>query len=126
MQKYFQTLATWISEVTGSPPAFLAALFLVILWAVVGPLMHFSDTWQLLVSTLSSIVTFLMVFLIQYAQNKDTKALHLKLDELIRIHRRARNELVRVEDEPEDVIKEKIDEISEISKGKDTEENRTR
>jgi low affinity Fe/Cu permease len=82
----------------GSPWCFIIAVLLVINWAVLGPLFHFSDTWQLVINTTSSIVTFLMVFLIQNTQNRDSKALQLKLDELLRAVRGARTGLVNLEE----------------------------
>jgi low affinity Fe/Cu permease len=81
----------------GKPGAFLLALCSIIVWAVLGPVFHFSDTWQLVINTATTIVTFLMVFLIQNTQNRDTKALHLKLDELLRGVEGARTSLVDLE-----------------------------
>ena len=82
----------------GSAWAFSAAVLVILLWLVTGPLFHFSDTWQLIINTATTVVTFLMVFLIQNTQNRDAKAMHLKLDELIRAIRNARNELVDLEE----------------------------
>jgi len=87
----FAKLALAASEAVGTPRAFLIAVFVVLAWALSGPLFHFSDTWQLVINTGTTVVTFLMVFLIQATQNRETRALHLKLDELIRSQRRARN-----------------------------------
>ena|SRR5690242_13710564 len=87
----FQRFAFGISERMGRPATFLLALGVVLAWAVSGPLFHFSDTWQLVINTGTTVITFLMVFLIQATQNRDARALHLKLDELIRAQRRARN-----------------------------------
>ena len=81
----------------GSPWAFVLATLSIIAWAVTGPLFHYSDTWQLVINTATTIVTFLMVFLIQNTQNRDTKAVHLKLDELLRAVHGARNTLVNLE-----------------------------
>ncbi len=81
----------------GSSPAFLAAIGMLVLWAVVGPHFHFSDTWQIIINTATTIITFLMVFLIQNTQNRDARALHLKLDEIIRALRSAHNEMIDVE-----------------------------
>jgi low affinity Fe/Cu permease len=98
MKRLFRLFAQRTSEVLGSAWAFVAALLLLIGWAVSGPLFHFSDTWQLVINTSTTIITFLMVFLIQNTQNRDAKALHLKLDELIRAVNGARNSLVDLED----------------------------
>src|ERR1041384_3456277 len=76
---------------------FLCAVVILVLWAVSGPLFHFSDTWQLITNTGTTIITFLVVFLIQNTQNRDAKALHLKLDELIRSHTPAHNEMIDIE-----------------------------
>ena len=93
----FRKLAARISNVAGSANAFLLALLIVILWATTGPLFGFSDTWQLVINTSTTIVTFLMVFLIQNMQNRDSKAMQLKLDELIRATT-ARDAFVDLED----------------------------
>lgn len=93
----FRKLAARISNVAGSANAFLLALLIVILWAGTGPLFGFSDTWQLVINTSTTIVTFLMVFLIQNMQNRDSKAMQLKLDELIRATT-ARDAFVDLED----------------------------
>jgi len=97
MNEAFRRLAARASGIFGSPLAALLAALLVIGWAVVGPILHYSDGWQLFINTISSIVTFLMVFLIQNTQNRDVKALQLKLDELIRSVSGARNHLVQLE-----------------------------
>ena len=81
----------------GSAWAFACALFIIVVWGLTGPTFHFSDTWQLIINTGTTIVTFLMVFLIQNTQNRDAKAMHLKLDEVIRALKKARNELVDLE-----------------------------
>jgi low affinity Fe/Cu permease len=91
-------LRTWISEKTGSTPAFLIALGVVIVWACLGPVFKFSDTWQLVINTGTTIITFLMVFLIQRAQNKDALAVQLKLNELVAAIEGASNRLISVED----------------------------
>src|SRR5688572_11393722 len=88
----------WVSaRAVGSPAAFVLALFVVVVWGVTGPLFGFSDTWQLVINTGTTIVTFLTVFLVQNTQNRDSRALHLKLDELIRAVDRARNQLIDIE-----------------------------
>jgi low affinity Fe/Cu permease len=98
MSSAFHKFAQWVSKVAGSPWAFVLALGGVIFWAVMGPVCHFSDTWQLTINTGTTILTFLIVFLIQNTQNRDARAFHLKLDELIRSIEGARNRLVNLED----------------------------
>jgi len=89
---------------TGSTPALMIALGTILIWIITGPLFHYSDTWQLVINTGTTIVTFIMVFLIQRAQNKDSKALHMKLNELIASLKGPSNRLVNVEDIPEDEL----------------------
>ena len=96
-QHLFQTFAHKTSSAVGSPWAFLLAALVILVWAVTGPIFRFSDTWQLVINTGTTIVTFLMVFLIQNTQNRDAKAIHLKLDELIRAKHGARNRMVDLE-----------------------------
>ena len=93
----FQNLATKSSRIVGSKWTFLSAAMLVLGWAVLGPVFHFSDTWQLVVNTATTIITFLMVFLIQNTQNRDARAVHLKLDEIIHSIHTAHNEMIDVE-----------------------------
>src|SRR3979411_2106784 len=93
----FRVFARRSSDVLGSPWAFVMAILVIVVWAATGPMFHFSDTWQLIINTGTTIVTFLMVFLIQNTQNRDAKAVHLKLDELIRAVKGARNQLVDLE-----------------------------
>lgn len=94
----FREFAHKTSEAVGSPAAFIAAVVVIILWALSGPLFHFSDTWQLVINTGTTVITFLIVFLIQNTQNRDAKAIHLKLDELIRSAKGARNWMIDLED----------------------------
>jgi len=94
----FRIFARHSSIALGSALAFAGAVLVILVWVLTGPLFHFSDTWQLVINTATTIVTFLMVFLIQNTQNRDAKAVHLKLDELIRALKDARNELVDLED----------------------------
>jgi low affinity Fe/Cu permease len=89
----------------GSAFAFTAAVLVILLWLLTGPMFHFSDTWQLIINTATTVITFLMVFLIQNTQNRDAKAMHLKLDELIRAVKNARNELVDLEDLSDEELK---------------------
>lgn len=93
----FTKVATWTIRVTGGRIGFLTAFGAVIVWAILGPFFHYSENWQLVINTGTTIVTFLMVFLIQNAQNRESKAVHLKLDELILAVNRARNELIDIE-----------------------------
>jgi low affinity Fe/Cu permease len=93
----FRVFARRSSAILGSAWAFATALIIILIWAITGPTFHFSDTWQLIINTGTTIVTFLMVFLIQNTQNRDAKAVHLKLDELIRAVKGARNQLVDLE-----------------------------
>jgi low affinity Fe/Cu permease len=92
------------TQATGTSTAFILALLVIIVWGITGPLFHFSDTWQLVINTGTTIVTFLMVFLIQRAQNKDARAIHLKLDEIVAAVEGASNRLIDVEDLSEDEI----------------------
>ena len=94
---FFSQAAQWTSRQCGRPLTFGLAVGTVVVWAMTGPIFHYSDTWQLVINTGTTIVTFLMVFLIQNTQNRDAKAVHLKLDELIRALKNARNELVDLE-----------------------------
>ena len=94
----FDRFARWIERQVGSPVSFGLAIAAVVIWAVTGPVFGWSDTWQLVINTGTTIVTFLMVFLIQSTQSRDTRAIHLKLDELIRVNQQARNSLLNLED----------------------------
>jgi low affinity Fe/Cu permease len=98
MSEYFHRIARTASRIVGSPWTFLLALLIVATWGMLGPIFHFSDTWQLVINTSTTIITFLVVFLIQNTQNRDSEAVHLKLDELIRAQRGASNALVDLED----------------------------
>ena len=94
----FSRFASWTAYTVGHPRSFAIAVLVILGWAVTGPVFGFSDTWQLVINTATTIVTFLMVFLIQNMQNRDARAIHLKLDELIRAIDPARNMLIDVED----------------------------
>lgn len=98
----FENFSNAATKFTGSSTAFIIALLTVIVWAVSGPLFHYSETWQLVINTGTTIITFLMVFLIQKSQNKDGKAIQLKLNELIAANERASNRMVDIEDLTED------------------------
>ena len=97
MDKLFARFATATARITGSPMAFLACVAAVLIWAATGPIFHFSETWQLVINTGTTIVTFLMVFLIQNTQNRDGAAIQAKLDELLRAVTEARNEFIGIE-----------------------------
>ncbi|AWK87760.1 low affinity iron permease family protein [Azospirillum thermophilum] len=102
MNAFFARFARWTERISGRPVTFVVAVGLIVVWAVTGPLFGFSDTWQLVINTGTTIITFLMVFVIQNAQNRDTQALHLKLDELIRATKSARNGLIDLEERSEE------------------------
>lgn len=106
MKAWFENVAVHCARITGRPVAFFTAVSLVIVWGVTGPWFHYSDTWQLVINTSTTIVTFLMVFLIQASQNRDTAAINAKLDEVIYAMRGARNEMVRLEEQPSAVIEQ--------------------
>ncbi|HZX96190.1 MAG TPA: low affinity iron permease family protein [Myxococcales bacterium] len=105
-ESWFRDFSCKVAAVVGSHRAFLLALLVVLAWAVSGPMFHFSDTWQLVINTGTTVVTFLMVFLIQATQNRDGKAIQLKLDELIRVQRSARNVFADLENASEEELHE--------------------
>src|SRR5438132_3638832 len=107
-------MATAVTHVTGSSLGFFLAVSTIVVWAVTGPLFHWSDTWQLVINTGTTIVTFLMVFLIQATQNRDAKAVHLKLDELIRAVREARNVFADVENASEEELRQFEEEFDRL------------
>ncbi len=110
MNLWFSRFASKTAQVVGHPYMFLVAVVILLAWALSGPFFHFSDTWQLIINTGTTIITFLVVFLIQNTQNRDAKAIHLKLDELIRSHVPARNDMIDIEDlsdEELEVLKER-------------------
>jgi low affinity Fe/Cu permease len=106
---HFGTFSAWTSKVMGGRWAFLLAALSVVIWAITGPIFHYSENWQLVINTGTTIVTFLMVFLIQNSQNRESKAVHLKLDELILAVRRADNQLINIET----LTEEKLDLLGE-------------
>lgn len=114
MSDLFHKIATKTSTVTGSPLAFLTAVWIILIWIFSGPIFNFSDTWQLVINTATTIVTFLMVFLIQNTQNRDTKAIHLKLDELLKGTKGARTGMVDVENLPDKELEELQREFGEL------------
>ncbi len=104
MNEFFRKFASVTSRVVGSPWSFIVAVLIIVVWGITGPMFGFSDTWQLIINTGTTIVTFLMVFLIQNTQNRDAKAIHLKLDELLRAAKGARTALVDLEDMPDEEL----------------------
>lgn len=122
LAKYFDHFSSVVTRVTGKPVAFIIAFLIIIVWAVSGPLFGFSDTWQLVINTGTTIITFLMVFIIQQSQNKDTVAIHLKLNELIAATKGASNRLIDVEDltpEELDQLKKFFIKLSELAEKED-------
>ena len=112
---FFGRFARWTSRKTGQPIAFVSAFAIILAWALTGPIFHFSNTWQLVINTGTTVVTFLMVFLIQATQNRDSEAMHLKLDELIRATQAAHNELLDLEELSEkdlDLLREKYEALA--------------
>jgi low affinity Fe/Cu permease len=105
-QEVFHAFANLISRWSGSPWAFILALSTIVVWLITGPIFDFSDTWQLVINTGTTIVTFLMVFLIQHTQNRESRAINLKLDELIRVIQDARNDLVDIENGRDEEVEE--------------------
>lgn len=101
---FFARTANWVSRITGKPATFLWCCVLIVIWAVSGPYYHYSDTWQLIINTGTTIITFLMVFLIQNTQNREGAAIQAKLDELIRVTKAARNDLVAAEELSEEAL----------------------
>lgn len=117
-KRWFEKAAAAATKATGSSTAFLIAFAVIIIWAVTGPIFHFSDTWQLVINTGTTIVTFLMVFIIQQSQNKDSLAIQLKLNELIACDERASNRLIVVEDltqEELEILKKFYVRLSELA-----------
>ena len=104
MNEAFSRIATISSQWLGKPISFIVSTLLILVWAGCGPFFHYSDTWQLIVNTGTTVLTFLAVFLIQNSQNRDGMAIQAKLDELIHVSRQARNDLVRAEEKSEEQI----------------------
>ena len=100
----FERFSNWATTATGSSAAFIIAAATVVIWAVTGPVFKYSETWQLVINTGTTIITFLMVFLIQKSQNKDSKAIHLKLNELLASHEGTSNRMVNIEDLTEEEL----------------------
>lgn len=122
----FTRFSKAVATITGKPLTFLTAVLIVIVWAVSGPIFKFSDTWQLVINTGTTIITFLMVFLIQNTQNRDTIAIQLKLDEIIQALSEARNEIIDVEDLDDKELEEKHKEMIQLAeKAKEELEDRS-
>jgi low affinity Fe/Cu permease len=111
----FARLANAVAHLAGRPSTFALCCAVIVIWAGSGPFFHYSDTWQLVINTGTTIVTFLMVFLIQNTQNREGIALQAKLDELIRVTREARNDLVAAEELPEEKVAEIKDEVAKLT-----------
>ena len=114
MNELFRKFACWTANACGAPGTFVLGVLVVVVWALTGPIFHYSDTWQLVINTGTTVVTFLMVFLIQHTQNRDSKAMQLKLDELIRAVGKARNDLVDLEDSDDETIEHLKQEFAHI------------
>jgi low affinity Fe/Cu permease len=112
----FRVFAHRSSVMLGSAWAFTGAVLVILVWLLTGPMFHFSDTWQLIINTATTVITFLMVFLIQNTQNRDAKAVHLKLDELIRALKGARNQLVDLEDLSDEELKKLEEQFQRMRK----------
>ena len=121
MERFFTAFATRIANFAGQPEAFIVALGLIFVWSLTGPIFDYSDTWQLVVNTATTIVTFLMVFLIQNSQNRDAAAMQAKLDEIIRASSQARNRFIGIEHLTERELRE-IREAIERECGDDADE----
>ena len=111
MERTFEKLAQRVAGWAGQPPAFAIAALVVVVWALTGPLFHYSDTWQLVINTGTTVVTFLMVFLIQNAQNRDASAMQAKLDELVRAVSGARDDFIGIEHRTQRELRQILDAI---------------
>ena len=119
-KSWFSRFAKWTARATGRPVTFIVAVAVIIIWAITGPIFGFSDTWQLIINTGTTIITFLMVFLIQSTQNRDTEAMQVKLDELIHVMNGAQNALLdleELEEEELDHIRAGYQKIAEQARG---------
>lgn len=115
MNNIFRIFSTFIASKAGKPQAFVLAVSIIFIWALSGQFFNYSNTWQLMINTTTTIVTFLMVFLIQNTQNRDSKAVHLKLDELVKANRMARNMLLDVETQSDEELDKLIEEFRVIN-----------
>ncbi|MFL5758175.1 MAG: low affinity iron permease family protein [Thermomicrobiales bacterium] len=116
MTRWFTKFATRVAQLTGHYVAFLIAMSVIVLWAISGPLFGFSDTWQLVINTGTTIITFLMVFLIQHTQNRDAMAMQLKLDEIIRAIENADNAIIEAEEESDETLRELKEKYQNLDK----------
>ncbi len=115
----YSRIANWAAHISGRPVTFVLAVTVILAWIVTGPLFHFSDTWQLVINTATTIITFLMVFLIQNTQNRDTQAMQVKLDELIRATKGAHNALLdleHLEDEQLDAFRSRYERLAQSAR----------
>lgn len=115
VNKFFHKISAKAAEILGNAWIFILATALIIVWLLVGPLFNFSDTWQLIANTITSVTTFLMVFIIQNTQNRDSKSIQLKLDELIRSHKQAHNSIIDLEKLSDEQLKELENKYNEFS-----------
>jgi len=104
MNNFFRKISSKVATLAGKAQTFLFAVFLIVTWLLTGPIFNYSNTWQLVINTTTTIITFLMVFLIQNTQNRDYKAMHLKLDELIKVTKLASNKLIEIEEDTDEEI----------------------
>src|ERR687883_884142 len=116
MNDFFRKFASKTAEYVGTAWSFMIAVTIILVWAITGPMFQYSDTWQLVINTGTTIITFLMVFLIQNTQNRDAKAIHLKLDELIRSLKGARNGLINLEELSDEELKQLHSEFQRLGK----------
>lgn len=129
MRESFRRFAQGVSTATGHPTVFVLAVALIVVWIVSGPIFRFSDTWQLVINTGTTIITFLMVFILQNTQNRDNTAVQLKLDELIRAVHNARSRFIDLEDLPDEELEritEEFARLSERAQSEKTERHRRR
>ena len=113
-ERGFHVFATRAANAVGNKWAFLGAMFIIVLWLVSGPYFHYSDTWQLIINTGTTVVTFLVVFLIQNTQNRDARAIHLKLDEIIKSIDQAHNEMIDIEHLSDDELQKLADKFQKV------------
>jgi low affinity Fe/Cu permease len=128
MRKFFNMCATKIASAAGQPLTFITAVTVIVVWAVTGPLFHYSDTWQLIINTGTTIVTFLMVFLIQNSQNRDAAAMQAKLDELLRAVDKAREKFIGIEhltDQQIELVRSALERYAKDAGNKDKTANDT-
>ena len=116
MSEWFQKFSSKVSERSGHYSVFIVACLLIMIWAITGPIFNYSTNWQLVVNTGTTIITFLMVFLVQNTQNRDARAIHLKLDELLSVTKEARDEVIDIENAPEEEVKKLTEEMKRLRK----------